>query len=150
MTHFHIILPHIPRCLQISIFLLEFLTKNLYALLLSVILAICPAYHVFLDLITLVILSEKYKYWYYYQTAKCHNLDDISPEGPDILLKTLSQTPSLYYSLMVRDQFHIQSKQELNYSADVTPIIAVMLQRKLLYNVYINFLYFHFQRGQNW
>jgi hypothetical protein len=48
-----------------------------------------------------------------------------------------------------KTHFHIRSKCQINYSADIIQIIAVMLQRKLIYNVGIN-LYFHFQREQNW
>ena len=59
-THFNIIFPHTSNLSKLSpSFKLS--NENLYAFLVIVVCAICPANPFLLDLITLIILSEKYK-----------------------------------------------------------------------------------------
>jgi len=61
-THFNIIFPYTSRSPKFSpSFRLS--NENLYAFLVIIVCAVCPTNPFLLDLITLIILSEKYKSW---------------------------------------------------------------------------------------
>jgi hypothetical protein len=97
-TYLHLGLPS-------GLFSSSFPTKVLYELLFSLMRATLPSYLILLDLITLIILNEKYMLW---SGTLCSTLQPPVTSylfDPNILLSTLfSNTLSLCSSLHVRDQ----------------------------------------------
>jgi hypothetical protein len=75
-------------------------TKILYAVFMSLMCATCPAHHIFLDLIILIIFVDAYKLWSSSLCSLLHPPATSSQLGPNILLSTLfSNTLDLSSSL---------------------------------------------------
>jgi hypothetical protein len=88
-----------------------FPTNNLYALRLSPIHAKCPTHLIPLDLLILVMLCEEYKSCNSSLCSFFHLPVTSFLCGPNILLSTLSQTPSVYVPpLKSETKFHAHTQ----------------------------------------
>jgi len=110
--HFHIILLSMPVSIKWS-HSLRFLTKTLYAPLLTPIRATCHTHFILLDLISPVIFGEEYKVLNSSLCSCLHSPDTSSLVGPNMLLVTLfSNTVSLSVSDHVS---HLYKNNRQNY-----------------------------------
>ena len=99
-----ILTSHLCLGLPSGLFPSGFPTKTLYALLLSPIRTICPAYLILLDLITRIIYGEAYRSISLSLCSFLHSHVTSSFSGPNILLGTLfSNILNLRSSLNVSD-----------------------------------------------
>jgi len=110
--HSNIILPSMPRSLS-GLFPSGFLTKILYAFLISPMHMTCSTHLILLDLITLMIFGEMYKFW---SCALCRLLQPSATSsllGPNILLGTLLSDILNLCSLVWETKFLIHTKQQV-------------------------------------
>jgi hypothetical protein len=109
---------HLRLGLPSGIIPFGFPTDILYGVLFSPLLATCPAHHILLDFIIVLMFGKEYKLWNSSLYIFLRSPVTCSLFGPNILLSPRSQTPSVCVPLLMSETkilTHAEPRQNYNF-----------------------------------